>query len=136
MKERCSVQDYILFNNALNTFYLRLYDIRHMVKDHTDSERKPAATTTWATLSDYMQRFFYMHHLRQDNTYHSLCYTSLGTLAGVRNSSVCTKLRFRYMPKYRRESGVGEEWVRVKYMYIAKMIGLGCAKGKIMFSVK
>ena len=29
----------ILFNDALNTFYLWLYGIRHMVKDHTDSER-------------------------------------------------------------------------------------------------
>ena len=28
-----------LFNNALNTFYLRLYGIRHMVKDHSDSEK-------------------------------------------------------------------------------------------------
>ena len=42
-------------------FYLRLYGIGHMVKDHSDSERKPAATT-WATLSDYQQGFFYMHH--------------------------------------------------------------------------
>ena len=24
----------ILFNDALNTFYLRLYGVRHMVKDH------------------------------------------------------------------------------------------------------
>ena len=30
----------VLFNNALNTFYLRLYGIRHMVKDHSDSERQ------------------------------------------------------------------------------------------------
>ena len=29
----------ILFNDALNTFYLRLYGIRHIVKDHSDSER-------------------------------------------------------------------------------------------------
>ena len=29
----------VLFNDALNTFYLRLYGVRHMVKDHTDSER-------------------------------------------------------------------------------------------------
>ena len=29
----------VLFNNALNTFYLRLYAVRHMVKDHSDSER-------------------------------------------------------------------------------------------------
>ena len=27
----------LLFNDALNTFYLRLYGIRHMVKDHSDS---------------------------------------------------------------------------------------------------
>ena len=27
------------FNDALNTFYLRLYGIGHMVKDHSDSER-------------------------------------------------------------------------------------------------
>ena len=29
----------VLFNNALNTFYLWLYGVRHMVKDHSDSER-------------------------------------------------------------------------------------------------
>ena len=29
----------VLFNNALNTFYLQLYGIRHMVKYHSDSER-------------------------------------------------------------------------------------------------
>ena len=28
-----------LFNNALNTFYLRLYGVRDMVKDHSDSEK-------------------------------------------------------------------------------------------------
>ena len=29
----------VLFNDALNTFYLRLYGVKHMVKDHSDSER-------------------------------------------------------------------------------------------------
>ena len=29
----------VLFNDALNTFYLRLYGVRHMVKDHSDNER-------------------------------------------------------------------------------------------------
>ena len=28
----------VLFNNALNTFYLQLYGVRHIVKDHSDSE--------------------------------------------------------------------------------------------------
>ena len=30
---------YVSFNDALNTFYLWLYGVRHMVKDHSDSER-------------------------------------------------------------------------------------------------
>ena len=30
----------VLFNDVLNTFYLWLYGIRHMVKDHSDSERE------------------------------------------------------------------------------------------------
>ena len=29
----------VLFNDALNTFYLRLYGVKHMLKDNTDSER-------------------------------------------------------------------------------------------------
>ena len=29
----------VLFNDALNTFYLRLYGVRHMVKDHSDREK-------------------------------------------------------------------------------------------------
>ena len=29
----------VLFNDALNTFYLRLYGVTHMVKDHSDSEK-------------------------------------------------------------------------------------------------
>ena len=40
-----------LFNDSLNTFYLRLYDIGHIVKYYSDGEKKPAAAT-WATLSD------------------------------------------------------------------------------------
>ena len=56
----------VLFNDALNTFYLRLYGVSHMVKDHSDSEKGD----------------------RQDNTYHGLCYTSRGALTGTRNSSM------------------------------------------------
>ena len=29
----------VIFNDALNTFYLRLYGVRHMVKNHYDSEK-------------------------------------------------------------------------------------------------
>ena len=35
------VEGNVLFNDALNTFYLRLYGVRHiMVKNHSDSERE------------------------------------------------------------------------------------------------
>ena len=30
----------VLFNDALNTFYLWLYGVRHMVKDHSDYEKE------------------------------------------------------------------------------------------------
>ena len=30
----------VLFNDALNTFYLRLYGVRHMVKDHSDTREE------------------------------------------------------------------------------------------------
>ena len=29
----------VLFNDALNTFYLRLYGVRHMVNDDSDGEK-------------------------------------------------------------------------------------------------
>ena len=35
----CVKEGNVIFNDALNTFYLWLYGVRHMVKDHSDSER-------------------------------------------------------------------------------------------------
>ena len=64
---------YGLFNDALNTFYL--YGVRHMVKDHSDSERRLAARV-----------LLYASPHRQDNTYDDLCYTSRGALAGTKNT--------------------------------------------------
>ena len=37
--ERKERKGNVLLNDALSTFYLRLYGVRHMVKDHPDSER-------------------------------------------------------------------------------------------------
>ena len=36
---RTILEGNVLFNDALNTFYLRLYSVRHMVKGHSDSEK-------------------------------------------------------------------------------------------------
>ena len=38
-RERGRKEGNVLFNDALNTFYLRLYVVRHMVKDNSDRER-------------------------------------------------------------------------------------------------
>ena len=72
----------VLFNNALNTFYLRLCGITHMVKNHSDRE-KGNPLLPHGLLFPISSK----HHPRQVNTYHSLCYTSHGSLAGTRNSS-------------------------------------------------
>ena len=70
----------VLFNDALNTFYLWLYG----VKDYSDSQRgyllPPHGLTARVLL--------YAPSHRQDSTYHGLCYTSRGALAGTRNSSM------------------------------------------------
>ena len=46
---------------------------------------KPVIGGLRTTFSDYL----YAPPHRQDNTYHGLCYTSRGALAGTRNSSMC-----------------------------------------------
>ena len=76
----------VLFNDALNTFYLRLYGIRHMVKDHSDSEKGNPLPPHRLLLTAKVLLYAPSH--RQDSTYHSLCYTSRGSLAGMRNSSM------------------------------------------------
>ena len=72
-----------LFNDALNTFYLRLYGVGHnMVKDHSDSERGYYFRLAAMVL-------LYVSPHRHDNTYHSLCYTSRGALEDRRKKGKC-----------------------------------------------
>ena len=116
----------VLFNDTLNTFYLRLYGVRHMVKDHSDSEKGERerereifyltmhsmhfiygymASDIWLRTILIVRKETRSHHIgysyrltarvllyapshRQDNSYHGLCYTSHGALAGTRNSSM------------------------------------------------
>ena len=64
----------VLFNDALNTFYLRLYGIRHMVKDHSDSEKE-----TRYSLRLTARVLLYAPAHRQDSTYQSLLHKSWST---------------------------------------------------------
>ena len=78
----------VLFNDALNTFYLRLYGVRHMVKDHSDNERGNPLPPHSYSFRLAARVLSYAPSHRQDSTYHGLCYTSCGALAGTRNSSM------------------------------------------------
>ena len=74
----------VLFNDALNTFYLQLYGVGHMVKDHSHIERGNLQLPYELLFLISSKDSFYM----LDSTYHSLCYISCGALAGTTNSSM------------------------------------------------
>ena len=80
----------VFFNDALNTFYLQLYDVRHMVKDHSDRREETCCRHMGYSFRLTTRVLLYAPSHRQDSTYHSLCYTSCGALAGTRNSSMGT----------------------------------------------
>ena len=59
-------------------FIYVLYGVRHVVKDHSDSERG----------NPLLPHGLLFPISSKDSTYHDLCYTSRGALAGTRNSSM------------------------------------------------
>ena len=78
----------VLFNDALNTFYLRLYGVRHMVKDIQIAREETRCRHMGYSLRLTARVLLYAPSHRLDSTYHGLCYTSRGSLAGTRNSSM------------------------------------------------
>ena len=76
----------VLFNDTLNTFYLWLYGIRLrtilIVRKETRCRHIDYSFRLTARV------LLYAPSHRQDSTYHSLCYTSRGALAGTRSSSM------------------------------------------------
>ena len=66
----------ILFNDALNTFYIRLY----MVKDHSDSDEETRCRHMGYSFRLAARVILYAPSHRQDGTYIGLCYTSRYTL--------------------------------------------------------
>ena len=59
-----------------------------MVKDHSDSEKGTRCSHIGYSYRLTARVLLYAPSHRQDNTYHGLCYTSRGALAGTRNSSL------------------------------------------------
>ena len=86
MKEERKEMFYLTMHST--HFILQLYGIRHiMVTDHSDSERGNCCLMGYSFRLTARVLLYASYH-RQDNTYHGLCYTSRGTLAGTRNSSM------------------------------------------------
>ena len=78
----------VLFNDAFNTFIMWLYGVGNIVKNlHIASEE-----THYHHYMGYSFRaarvLLYAPPHTQDITYNGLCYTSHGSLAGTRNSSM------------------------------------------------
>ena len=76
----------VLFNDTLNTFYLWLYSVGHMVKDHSDSERGNPLLPH-GLLFPINSKGSFICTIPHRIAHTSLCYTSCGALAGMRNSS-------------------------------------------------
>ena len=66
---------------------IRLYGVRHMVKDHSVREETRCRHIGYSFRLAAKVVLLASSH-RKDNTYHGLCYTSCGALAGTRNSSM------------------------------------------------
>ena len=64
-----------------------------MVKDHADSERGNPLPPHGILFPISNNVLLYASSNIQDNTYHGLCYTSGGALAGKRNSSNGSTMR-------------------------------------------
>ena len=62
----------VLFKDTLNTFYLRLYGIRQMVKDHSAKEETRCCHMGYSFQLAARVLLYASSH-RQDSTYHSLC---------------------------------------------------------------
>ena len=75
----------VLFKDALNTFYLQLYDVGHMVKDCSDSKRGNPLTPLHGVLFPIStaRSLLYAPPHKQDSTYHGLCYTSHSALKSL-----------------------------------------------------
>ena len=61
----------VLFNDALNTFYLRLYGVGYKLKDHSDSERGNPLRPHGLLFPISSKGSFISLSYRQDSTYQS-----------------------------------------------------------------
>ena len=59
----------VLFNDTLNTFYLRLYGVIHMVKDHSDSEKERERNVLFNdALNTFYLRLYGVRHMVKNHS--------------------------------------------------------------------
>ena len=68
--------------------FIYSYMATHMLKDHSDSAEETRIHHMGYSFQLAARVLLYAPSHRQDNTYHGLCYTSHGALAGARNGSM------------------------------------------------
>ena len=56
------IEGNVLFNDAFNILYLRLFGVRHMVKDHSDIKRENPLLPHISCFFISSKCSFYMHH--------------------------------------------------------------------------
>ena len=78
----------VLFNDALNTFYLPLYGSYIWLRTILIVREETRCRHIGYSFRLAARVLLYAPSHRQDSTYHGLCYTSRGGLAGTRNSSM------------------------------------------------
>ena len=82
-----------------STHFIYGYVALNMVKDHSDSEREETHNRHIGYNFRLAARvLLYASSHRHDHTYHDLCYTSRGALAGKRNSSMGERKIDRHRP--------------------------------------
>ena len=84
-------EENVLFNDALNTFYLWLYGVGHMVNNHSYRERRNLLPPHGLLLPFSSKGSFVCTSHRKDSTYHSLCSSQYST-TGVTKAMVCVIL--------------------------------------------
>ena len=70
-------EENVLFHDTRSTFYLRLYGVRHMVKDHSDIERGNPLLPLGLLFPISSKGSFYMHH-PTERIAHTMAYLSVG----------------------------------------------------------
>ena len=88
----------VLFNNALKTFIYGYIGVCHMVEDHKIIREETRCHHLGYSFLLAARDILYASSHRQDDTYHSLCYTSHGA---IWNGKKCNRMFVKVLSYHR-----------------------------------